>query len=149
MGSDPADGPSVEQPLGRRRHVILAVVGYFSLIGKFGVKVGDRFQMQNVIGEVVEIGLIRLQIMELVGTGIDAQPTGRIVAFSNSIVFQPTTGLFRQVRGASFVWRETTFTLAADSNYHAVETRLLAAVESALRITKPSLRSLASRCRRP
>jgi small-conductance mechanosensitive channel len=113
------------------QNVILAVVGYFSLIGKFGVKVGDRVQVENVIGKVVEIGLIRLQIMELVGTGIDAQPTGRIVAFSNSIVFQPTTGLFRQVPGASFVWRETTFTLAADSDYHAVEVRLLGAVESA------------------
>ena len=85
------------------QNVILAMVGYFLLIGKFGVRVGDRVQVSGVVGEVVEIGLIRLHIMELAGAGTDAQPTGRVVAFSNSIVFQPNPGLFRQVPGTSFI----------------------------------------------
>ena len=56
------------------QNVILAVVGYFMLIGKFGVSIGDRVQVANVTGKVVEIGLMRLQVMELTGTGLDAQP---------------------------------------------------------------------------
>jgi small-conductance mechanosensitive channel len=115
------------------QNVILAVVGYFLLIGKYGVRVGDRVQVSGVSGEVVEIGLIRLHVMELVGTGADAQPTGRIVAFSNSIVFQPTAGLFKQAPGMSFAWHELSLTLAPDSNYRAVERRMLAAVDAAFR----------------
>ena len=115
------------------QNVILAIVGYFLLIGKFGVRVGDRVQISGVAGEVVEIGLIRVHIMELAGAGTDAHPTGRVVAFSNSIVFQSNPGLFRQVPGTSFIWHEITLTFAPDSDYHAVEQRLRTAVEGALR----------------
>lgn len=114
------------------QNVILAMVGYFLLIGKFGVRVGDRVQISGVFGEVVEIGLIRVHIMELAGAGTDAHPTGRVVAFSNSIVFQSNPGLFRQVPGTSFVWHEITLTFAPDSDYHAVEQRLRTAVEAVL-----------------
>jgi len=115
------------------QNVIVAVVGYFLLIGKFGVRVGDRVQISGVSGEVVEIGMIRLHVMELSGSGADAQPTGRVVAFSNSIVFQPTAGLFKQVPGASFMWHEISITLAPDSDYQEVEKRMLAAVDAAFK----------------
>ena len=72
------------------QNVILSVAGYFYLIGKYGVRVGDRVQISGVTGEVVDIGLVRLHLMELATTGTDAQPTGRVVVFSNSVVFQPT-----------------------------------------------------------
>jgi small-conductance mechanosensitive channel len=113
------------------QNVILAVVGYFMLIGKFGIGVGDRVQVADVTGKVVEIGLMRLHVLELTGVGTDAQPTGRMVAFSNSIAFQTAAGLFKQVPGTNFVWRESKFTLAADSDYRVVEKRLLAAVDTA------------------
>jgi small-conductance mechanosensitive channel len=111
------------------QNVILSIVGYFFLIGRFGVRVGDRVQISGVTGEVVDIGLVRFHVMELAGNGVDA-PTGRIVAFSNSIVFQPTAGLFRQIPGTHFVWHEIRLTLAPESDYHAVEKRLLGTVES-------------------
>jgi small-conductance mechanosensitive channel len=112
------------------QNVILAVVGYFLLIGKYGLRVGDRVQVSGVSGEVVEIGLIRLHVMEFAGTGADAQPTGRVVAFSNSVVFQPTAGVFRQVPGTSILWHEISFTLAADSDYRSVEQRMRTAVDA-------------------
>lgn len=115
------------------QNVILAMVGYFLLIGKFGVRVGDRVQVSGVAGKVVEIGLIRLHIMELAEAGMDAQPTGRVVAFSNSIVFQPNPGLFRQVPGTNFIWHEITLTFATDSDHHVVDQRLRTALETALR----------------
>ncbi|HWY53771.1 MAG TPA: hypothetical protein VNZ03_04870 [Terriglobales bacterium] len=115
------------------QNVILAVVGYFMLIGKFGVHVGDRVQVSGVSGEVVEIGMIRLHLMELEGTGPDAAPTGRVVAFSNSVVFQPTAGLFRQVPGTDFLWHEITLTLVAESDYRSAERRMRDAVDAAFK----------------
>ncbi|HYL94284.1 MAG TPA: mechanosensitive ion channel domain-containing protein, partial [Terriglobales bacterium] len=105
------------------QNVILSVAGYFFLIGKFGIRVGDRVQIAGVTGEVVEIGLVRLHIMELSGVGADA-PTGRVVAFSNSIVFQPSAGLFKQIPGTSFGWHEIALTLSADSDYRTAEERM-------------------------
>ena len=113
------------------QNVILSIAGYFFLIGKFGVRVGDRVQIAGVSGEVVEIGLVRIHVMELGGNGRDVQPTGRVVAFSNSFVFQPMAGMFKQIPGTNFVWHEITLTLAADSNYSAVEERMIKAVDTA------------------
>ena len=113
------------------QNVILAVVGYFMLIGKFGIGIGDRVQVSGITGRVIEISLMRLHVLELTGIGTDAQPTGRMVAFSNSIAFQTAAGLFKQVPGTSFVWRESKFTLACDSNSQMVEQRLLAAIDTA------------------
>lgn len=78
------------------QNVILSIAGYFFLIGKFGLRIGDRVQISGVTGEVVEIGLVRIHVMELGGNGGDVQPTGRVVAFSSSFVFQPTAGMFKQ-----------------------------------------------------
>jgi len=109
------------------QNVLASVVGYFFLIGKFGIRVGDRVQISGVTGEVVDVGLVRLQVLEFASAGSNI-PTGRVVAFSNSIVFQ-TNGLFRQIPGTSFVWHQITLTLAPESDYSVVEKRLLGAVE--------------------
>jgi len=121
------------------QNVILSVAGYFYLIGKYGVRVGDRVQISGVTGEVVDIGLVRLHLMELATTGTDAQPTGRVVVFSNSVVFQPTAGLYKQIPGTNFVWHQISLTLAPEGNYREIETRLLNAVESVFQEYKEAL----------
>lgn len=113
------------------QNVIVSVVAYFFLIGKYGIRVGDRIQIGDVVGEVVDIGLVRMHIMELGGGG-ESQPTGRIVAFSNSIVFQPTSGVFKQIPGTNFIWHELKLTLAAETDYADARQRLTQAIEKAL-----------------
>ncbi|HEY6456154.1 MAG TPA: mechanosensitive ion channel domain-containing protein [Steroidobacteraceae bacterium] len=79
--------------------VLVSVVGYFFLIGKYGIRVGDRVQIGTVVGEVMDIGLVRLHLRELNQQGPLAA-TGRVVAFANLVVFQTTGGLFKQVANA-------------------------------------------------
>jgi small-conductance mechanosensitive channel len=112
------------------QNVILAIAGYFFLVGKYGVRVGDRVQISGVTGNVVDIGLIRLHLMELAGSGSDRQPTGRVVVFSNSIVFQPTASFFKQIPGTNFGWHEVTLILSPDSDYRLAEERIMGAVEA-------------------
>ncbi len=109
------------------QNVILSVAGYFFLIGKYGVRVGDRVQIAGVTGDVIDIGLVRIHLMEL---GEGAKPTGRAVVFSNSVVFQANAGMFKPVPGTKFVWHEITLTLPPDSNYRQVEERMLTAVKA-------------------
>jgi len=110
------------------QNVIVSMVGYFFLIGKFGIRVGDRVQVSGVTGEVVDIGLVRFHLMEI---GSDSQPSGRVVAFSNSIVFQPASGLFKQIPGTNFVWHEIELIFAPESEYHVVRDRVTSAVDAA------------------
>ena len=91
------------------QNVILAIVAYFFLIGRYGVRVGDRITLSGVTGRVVDIGLIRLYLMEL--TGPELQSTGRIVVISNAVLFQPAA-LFKQIPGADYTWHTVTLSVA-------------------------------------
>ena len=104
--------------------VLVSVVGYFFLIGRYGIRVGDRVQVGTVTGEVIDLGLVRLHLMELGGNG----PTGRVVAFANSIIFQASGGLFKQIPGVNLAWHEITVMLPADSDYTAIKDELTEAV---------------------
>jgi small-conductance mechanosensitive channel len=112
------------------QNVILAAVGYFFLIGKFGIRLGDRIEVNGISGEVIDIGLVRFHLMEL---GAGATPTGRVVAFSNAVVFQPASGLFKQIPGTSFAWHQVTVTVPRDADFGAINKSLVGAVENVLR----------------
>jgi small-conductance mechanosensitive channel len=106
--------------------VLVSVVGYFFLIGRYGIRVGDRVQVGSVTGEVIDLGLVRLHLMELSGNGQMA-PTGRVVAFSNSIIFQASGGLFKQIPGVDLAWHEITLALPVGADHAALKSRLAAA----------------------
>jgi small-conductance mechanosensitive channel len=109
--------------------VLVSIVGYFFLIGKYGIRVGDRVQIGTVSGEVIDLGLVRMHLMELNSQGA-LGATGRVVAFANSIVFQASGGLFKQISGVNFAWRETTLALPQGADYAALKEKLFNAVNA-------------------
>ena len=109
--------------------VLVSVVGYFFLIGKYGIRIGDRVQIGAVTGEVIDLGLVRMHLMELGGPSAIG-PTGRVVAFANSIVFQASGGLFKQIPGVNLTWHEVSFDLPADRDYASTKDRIIATVRS-------------------
>jgi small-conductance mechanosensitive channel len=121
------------------QNVIVSIVGYFFLIGKYGIRVGDRVQVGTVTGEVVDIGLVRFHLMELSAGAADSEPTGRIVAFSNAVVFQSAAGLFKQIPGTSFIWREVVLKFAPESDYRAIRDRVQKAIDTAFGDYRDSL----------
>jgi hypothetical protein len=111
--------------------VLVSIVGYFFLIGKYGIRVGDRVQIGEVSGEIIELGMVRMYLMELAGRG-SSVPTGRVAAFPNSVVFQVTTGLFKQIPGVSFAWHDITLALPAEGDYESGKQKLFAAANEVL-----------------
>ena len=110
--------------------ILLSVAAYFFLVGRWGIRVGDRISVAGVTGDVVDVGLVRLYLMELAGTGVDLYPTGRIVVFSNSVLFQATTPLFKQLPGSEYTWHEVAVGLNPGGKYDLVEKQLMEAVHS-------------------
>jgi hypothetical protein len=71
--------------------------------------------------------------MELSGQGGAMSPTGRVVAFANSIIFQASGGLFKQIPGINLAWHEITVKLPAGADPAALKARLIEAVGSVLK----------------
>ncbi len=67
---------------------IVAFFGWFVLIGKNGINVGDWVEINGVAGEVVDIGLLRTVLLETGSLGDSGHPTGRRVTFVNSFAIE-------------------------------------------------------------
>jgi small-conductance mechanosensitive channel len=106
------------------QNVILSIVAYFFLIGRYGVRVGDRVTISGVTGRVVDIALLRIYLMELAGP--DLHSTGRMVVLSNSVLFQPSA-LFKQIPGAEYLWHSVTLTIVANADVEKAYGRLQSA----------------------
>jgi small-conductance mechanosensitive channel len=67
---------------------IVAFFGWFMLLGRNGMSVGDWVEIEGVSGEVIEIGLLKTVLLELGNWTDKGHPTGRRVAFSNSFAME-------------------------------------------------------------
>jgi small-conductance mechanosensitive channel len=119
--------------------ILLSVAAYFFIVGRYGVKVGDRITVANVTGEVVEVGLARFYMLELAGTGNELHPTGRVAVFANSVLFQTGTPLYKQIPGTNYVWHEMTVKLKPGAKYDAAMTKIRGAVEEVYGEYKPQI----------
>ena len=63
---------------------ILAFFGWFILMGKNGIRVGDWVEINGVAGEVIEITLFRTTILENRAWADKGHPTGRRATFINN-----------------------------------------------------------------
>jgi small-conductance mechanosensitive channel len=91
--------------------ILLSVAAYFFIIGRYGVRVGDRITVSGVTGDVIEVGLARFYMTELVGSGTELHSTGRVAVFANSVLFQTGTPLYKQMPGTEYAWHELTVKL--------------------------------------
>jgi small-conductance mechanosensitive channel len=70
------------------RDFIVAFFGWFTLMGKNGIRVGDWVEVEGVSGEVIEIGILKTVLLERGNASADGHPTGRHVTFSNSFAME-------------------------------------------------------------
>jgi small-conductance mechanosensitive channel len=83
---------------------IVAFFGWFVLMGKNGIRVGDWVEINGVGGEVVEVGLLKTVLLET-GNWTDAShPTGRRVSFVNSFAIEGH--FFNFTTSGQWMWDE-------------------------------------------
>jgi small-conductance mechanosensitive channel len=85
---------------------ILAFFGWFILMGKNGIRVGDWVEINGVGGEVVEIGLFRTALLETGNWTDKGHPTGRRVTFINK--FAIAGQYFNFSTTGQWMWDEIT-----------------------------------------
>jgi Mechanosensitive ion channel, beta-domain len=76
------------------QNVILASLGYLVLMGKRGIRIGDRIQVSGITGDVINMGMLQFQLREF--DVEEGRFTGHVATFSNSLVFvSPAIGLLK------------------------------------------------------
>ena len=83
---------------------IIAFFGWFVLMGKHGIRIGDWVEINGVGGEVIEIGVFRTALLETGNWTGKGHPTGRRVTFTNS--FAITGQYFNFSTAGQWMWDE-------------------------------------------
>jgi small-conductance mechanosensitive channel len=97
---------------------IVAFFGWFVLMGRNGIRVGDWVEINGVGGEVVEIGLLRTVLLETGNWADSGHPTGRKVAFVNSFAIEGH--YFNFSTSGQWLWDEIQVLIPPSANPHAM-----------------------------
>ena len=99
---------------------IIAFFGWFVLMGKNGIRIGDLVEINGVAGEVAEISLFRTSMLETGNWTDQGHPTGRRVSFINSFAIRGQ--YFNFSTAGQWMWDEIRFNIpAAEENYAMIE----------------------------
>jgi len=99
---------------------IVGFIGWFVLMGKNGIRLGDWVEINGVTGEVTEIGPFHTVLLETGNWTDSGHPTGRRVTFTNSFAIEGH--YFNFSTTGQWLWDELTVVLpAGKENYSIVE----------------------------
>jgi small-conductance mechanosensitive channel len=99
---------------------IIAFFGWFVLMGRNGIRIGDWVEINGVVGEIVKIGLFRTSMLEM-GNSVDkGRPTGRRTAFINSFAIKGQ--YFNFSTTGQWMWDEIRVSIPAERDaYKTIE----------------------------
>jgi len=95
---------------------IVGFFGWFVLMGKNGIRVGDWVEINGVAGEVIEINLLRTILLETGNWTDTGHPTGRKVAFVNSYAIEGH--FFNFTTSGQWLWDELRITVPTHLDPH-------------------------------
>lgn len=82
-------------------------------------QVGDRIQIGNSIGDVIETGPLYVTLTELTISDKGEEPTGRIIKVPNNFVFSQT--LANYSKGVSVIWNELSISISYKSDIEEIK----------------------------
>ena len=97
---------------------IVAFFGWFILMGRNGIRVGDWVEINGVGGEVVEIGLLETVLLETGNWTDSSHPTGRRVSFVNSFAIEGH--FFNFTSSGQWMWDELDILVPASQDPYTV-----------------------------
>ena len=99
---------------------IVGFLGWFVLMGKNGIRLGDWVEINGVTGEVVELGMFHTVLLETGNWTDSGHPTGRRVTFTNSFAIEGH--YFNFSTSGQWLWDELQVVLpAGEDPYPMIE----------------------------
>ncbi|MEO8595826.1 MAG: mechanosensitive ion channel domain-containing protein [Candidatus Solibacter sp.] len=106
---------------------LVAFLGWFVLMGRNGVRVGDWVEIKGVGGEVIEVGLFKTMLLEMGNWTNTGHPTGRRVSFMNGYAIE--SAYFNFSTAGQWLWDELQVTVPKGGDPYAIAEQIRAAVE--------------------
>ncbi len=104
------------------RDVLMSFFGWFKILLSRPFRVGDRIEVQQLQGDVIDITPLHTVVLEL-GNWIGAsQSTGRIVYIPNNIIFLES--VYNASLGFPYLWDEFAITVTFESDLDVAESLL-------------------------
>jgi small-conductance mechanosensitive channel len=101
---------------------ISSLIGWFYIIIRAPYKVGDRIQVGEFTGDVVEISYLDTTLWEFAGNYLTNDlPSGRLIRFPNTLVFQSQIYNYTWNK-FPYIWNEIPFHVAYTSDLPFIET---------------------------
>lgn len=110
---------------------IVGFFGWFVLMGKNGIRLGDWVEINGVTGEVVEIGLFHTVLLETGNWTDTGHPTGRRVTFTNNFAIEGH--YFNFSTAGQWMWDELRVMLPAGQDPYPLIEAIQAKVQEATR----------------
>lgn len=97
------------------KDLLVNLAGWVFIIIRKPLKVGDRVQIGDVTGDVIDIRIFQFSVIEI-GNWVDAdQSTGRIIHIPNGIVFSKWQANY--TAGFEYIWNEIPVLITFESNW--------------------------------
>lgn len=97
------------------KDLLVNLAGWFFIIIRKPLSVGDRIQIGEITGDVIDIRIFQFSVIEI-GNWVDAdQSTGRIIHIPNGMVFSKWQANY--TAGFEFIWNEIPVLLTFESNW--------------------------------
>ncbi len=110
------------------KELISDVAGWVFILARRPFVTGDRVQIGELSGDVVDIRVFQFTVLEI-GNWVKAdQSTGRVVHVPNGAVFTQT--LANYTRGFEYIWNEVTVTVTFESDWKKAKAILLSVAEA-------------------
>ena len=106
---------------------IVAFLGWFTLMGKNGIHVGDWVEINSVSGEVLEFKLMSTTLLETGGLADQGHPTGRRITFMNSYAIRGQ--FFNFSTAGQWMWDEIAVSVPSGADIHLLSQEIQKAAE--------------------
>ncbi|HUP20997.1 MAG TPA: mechanosensitive ion channel domain-containing protein [Gemmatimonadota bacterium] len=97
------------------REYVASFLAWFYLLGQRNVALGSRIEVAGVRGDVIDIGVLKLTLIEVRGEGSGEQSSGRLVSIPNFKLL--TDPVYHFTAGSPFVWDEIEFAVTFESDW--------------------------------
>lgn len=109
------------------KDVILNIAGWIYIITKSPFEVGDRIEVNDIAGDVIDIQLLNFKILEIGNWIYGDKYSGRVVHIQNSNVFGHSIANYN--KGTPYIWSEFLVSVFVDSNWEKAKEIIQKAAE--------------------
>lgn len=110
------------------RGLTLNIIGYFIIKYRRYFKIGYRVEINDIIGDVIDINPVSFKLLEVRNWLSSDSNTGRTIQVPNSIIFDESIEIIDLTN--TFIWHEIKYTLSFDSNWKEAEEIMTSAGDS-------------------